>query len=724
MYYARSARNGTPAQSYEGHVQGVRQNALRYIQEMGRHLACGSNLAPLLDAVAEFHDLGKLNLENQEVLSGRKKAKNLPKNHVDAGTAHFLQGSGASMAAAMLVYAHHVGLPDCLREGERGEEAFRDAELMLETNRRLPELERVHSEIFPSTGPVVGSLPKADPSVLFRLMLSCLVDADHSDAGAHSGAYPTEENVPSLRPQERLAQLDRHVESLGKSGERNRLRRQMYLGCRDAVLEQSISACDSPVGSGKTFAVMAHLLIQAKKRSLRRIFVVLPYTNIITQSVRAYREALVLPGENPAEVVAELHHRADFESEESRHLTALWRAPIIVTTAVAFFETMASKTTSTLRRLHELPGSAVFVDEAHAALPARLLPLAWKWMNVFGREWGCYWVLASGSLGRFWQIPEIAQGRDDTAPPDIVGDVLRQQLAGYEKNRVAYRSDLSPKTIPQITEWLGEHPGPRLVILNTVQSAAVLADALRNRYGREHVEHISTALTPEDREKTLDRVRARLAEKEDSDWTLAATSCVEAGVDLSFRIGFRELGSLVSLLQAAGRVNREGVFPDAEIWSFRLAPGSMIKENPGLKDAASVLHGYFMRGEAISPALSTQSIQDEIRLGGGNNKYSALLGHERLTRFPLVEQGFKVIPSDTRIAVVNKAVASALRLGKVDWRDLQKKSVQMAHYKLIQLRTPEILPGLYEWNLMYDDFLGYMAGIIQMGELDDGVLIL
>jgi len=83
---------------------------------------------------------------------------------------------------------------------------------------------------------------------------------------------------------------------------------------------------------------------------------------------------LVLPGENADEVVAELHHRADFESEDTRYLTALWRTPIIVTTAVAFFETLASNSTATLRRLHELPGSAIFVDESHAALPAKLLP--------------------------------------------------------------------------------------------------------------------------------------------------------------------------------------------------------------------------------------------------------------------------------------------------------------------------------------------------------------
>ena len=126
-----------------------------------------------------------------------------------------------------------------------------------------------------------------------------------------------------------------------------------------ASRKRGIVSNDGPVGSGKTTAVMAYQLNQAILKGARRIFVVLPYTNIITQSVEVYREALKLPGEEPETVVAELHCKSDFEDEDTRYLTSLWRAPIIVTTAVAFFETLASNRPGTLRRLHELPGSII-----------------------------------------------------------------------------------------------------------------------------------------------------------------------------------------------------------------------------------------------------------------------------------------------------------------------------------------------------------------------------
>ena len=93
-------------------------------------------------------------------------------------------------------------------------------------------------------------------------------------------------------------------------------------------------------------------------------------------------------------------------------------------------------------------------------------------------------------------------------------------------------------------------PGPRLLILNTVQSAAVMARYLRET-GRD-VLHISTALCPTDRERVLACIRSRLAETGTHDWTLVATSLVEAGLDLSFRSAFRERFSAASLIQIGG----------------------------------------------------------------------------------------------------------------------------------------------------------------------------
>jgi len=729
-YFAHSPKDDIPAQPYEAHIEEVRKRALEYAEEAGGYGALdGAMLQSVVEPAAVFHDLGKLKPARQEVLSGSKKEKHLGGNHADAGTAYLLDDRHLSVCAAAAICAHHLGYNDFTKEQNRKGRIFRDAAECEETDKALPGYAAIHNRLIPASFPYAPEQVKGDASVFMRLLLSCLADADHTDTAVNYGKYPAQEPRISLRAAERLAKLNGCVAVLGKKddecgaepnsdarrsdeeAERNALRAQMYAACRDAQMEAAISCCGSPVGTGKTTAAMAHLLAQAHARGLRRIFVVLPYTNIIRQSVKKYREMLPLPEENPEEVVAELHHRADFQSKDTRYLTALWRAPIIVTTAVAFFETLASDSPAALRRLHELPGSAVFVDEAHAALPVTLLPLAWRWMNIYAREWGCYWLLASGSLDRFWNIPEIA-GAYAADVPEIVGENLRKHLLTYEAGRITYRSDLHPRDAEELVKWLVGYPGPRLVILNTVQSAAAVADKVRELYGRERVEHISTALIPKDRESTLERVKKRLDDPGDQEWTLVATSCVEAGVDFSFRTGFRELGALLSLLQAAGRVNREGLYDDAEMWTFCLTEGGVLQANPGMENSAKVLRRYFDGNLPISPELSTQSIVDEIALYGLGGKHQRLVENEQYQNFRYVEDEFQVIESRNGVAVVDAAAAERILHGRMDWRELQKVSISISKAKLRDYRVGEIADGVYYWDLGYDDFLGYMAGIV------------
>lgn len=380
-----------------------------------------------------------------------------------------------------------------------------------------------------------------------------------------------------------------------------------------------------------------------------------------------------LARENPDEVVAELHCRADFQDKATRYLTSLWRAPIIVTTAVAFFETLASNRPSALRRLHELPGSVIFLDEAHNALPLKLLPLAWRWMNTLAEEWNCYWVLASGSLVRYWELDSLEPVKMPNPDVDeLVNKNLREQLMRYEQHRVSFRCKPEAINRKELMDWVQNMPGPRLLIVNTVQSAAVIADDFCNTYGRGCVEHLSTALTAEDRGSTIEQVKARLKNEGDTDWTLVATSCVEAGVDFSFRSGFRELSSLLSLLQASGRVNRSGLFPDAIMWSFTLQEDSMLKKNPRLDTSREVLKSYFIKSEEISPEHSTKSMNDElIRDDSCIKTIKHLNKLEDSMQFNTVCDEFAVIESNTVAVVVDDELAKSIEYGRGDWQLLQ-----------------------------------------------------
>lgn len=712
---AHSARKKYPPQTYEAHVRGVCERAGKYAAEAECYsVKANGILSIIVRDSALLHDLGKLEERNQSVLCEQsRRRRHLPVDHTDAGSAALQKmGSGC---AAMLVYSHHQGLPDLSTEfAARGCSIFRNgnAEVRAETDAALPALLRQHEALFPRKPNKEVQAYDGDPAVFLRMALSCLADADHGDTAAAFGQ--TEKAMPELRPQERLAALDHYVSKFGETDERSSLRRELYLSCRSAEAHSGFSVCGSPVGSGKTTAVMAHLLEQACKRNARRIFVVLPYTSIIRQSVDIYRKALVLPGETPEDVVAELHSRADFEDIETRYLTALWRAPIVVTTAVAFFETLSSHNPAALRRLHELPGSLIFVDEAHSALPLRLLPLAWHWMNVLSDEWSCYWVLASGSLVRYWELQPssgLSMPRPEIA--ELVRPDLQRELSRYESSRITFRWREKPIGRKELAEWVQEALGPRLLILNTVQSAAVIAADMAAEFGQTHVEHLSTALTPEDRGNTIDRIRRRLADPDDADWTLVATSCVEAGVDFSFRTGFREISSLLSLLQAAGRVNRHGRNTEAVMWSFSLQDDSMLPKNPALDVSAAVLRSYFQKRLPITPELSTRSMQDElVRDDSCMSAICDFAELEAAQQFRTLAQKFRVIDQKTVLAVPDDSMASAIAEGRASWQELQRHAVSVRKEKIVLWHLREIADGIYQWTLGYDSFLGYMHGVL------------
>ncbi len=725
MYLAHSARldREIPVQEYGEHVINTRNRAQENAEKAGIYSTRYGRLLEVVAALAgEFHDMGKLDDENQAVLNGSIHAKKLPVQHVDAGVAHLLSlGEQWHQLAAFVSYAHHIGLQSFAAEVNKGDQFLRDEKSVELTNKRLHQYLERHWQDFGKVDCIApNNAELQQPQLFLRMALSCLVDADHGDTARHYGEAAQGEPC-LLRPLERAAALDRYVNSLGNDADdRAKARQAVYEMCRGADTNPALYACDSPVGTGKTTAVMAHLLKAAENKGLRRIFVVLPYTNIISQSVDVYRKALILDGEKADEVVVAHHHRAEFSSPDARQFTALWQAPIVVTTAVQFFETLANNKPAALRKLHNLAGSAVFIDEAHAALPAHLWPQTWRWIQELAQDWGCHFVFGSGSLTRFWELPDFV---DPPAKlPELVTGEMRAGLVGNETQRVMYMHKPDAINVNDLLEWLRELPGPRLLIVNTVQSAAVIAKSIQTAYGARKVEHLSTALMPLDREKTLARVKARLKqhqgkpdEVEFADWTLVATSCVEAGVDLSFRTGLRESASLVSLIQVGGRVNRHQEFGQSEVWTFALQQADLLRLHPGFKVSSKVLESMFAE-DRVTPDDCKEALRREICLSGLNDQ---IRDFEAAKDFPEVDTLFRVIDANTYTVVVDDTVKQRLRnWGKVSWQEIQNCSVQIWGYRIESLCIPQFerYPNLYEWNLAYDDFLGYMAGVLQVEE--------
>lgn len=765
---AHSARRGSPGQSYREHVANVCRLAARFAREAVKYSErWQESFQPVVEWSATYHDLGKLDEIFQDIL-GHNRPNEEGFNHVEAGTTHLKNLKLGE--AALCCFSHHIGLPSLPEEREkcdRGPFFLRDEKELSgidvlswkRTDELLDGYLRQHAD-------VVEPFFAGDPrpcrftGLVRRLALSCLVDGDHSDTAQHYREERELDGAP-LRTAERLEALDRYVGSLGGNQsskshaekERLRLRQSLYYACRDRKLEtsQRMVACDSPVGTGKTSAVMAHLLRVAIERDLRRVFVVLPFTNIIDQSVDVYRKALVLPGEDPESVVAAHHHRVEFSGEQWRELRQLaqrWEAPIVVTTAVQFFETLASNRTAALRKLHQVPGSAVFVDEAHAAVPGPLWPQHWRWLQELCDDWNCHVVLASGSLPRFWELEDFVPAERRPPVPQLVVGELKDQADASEGRRVYLKSrGDDPLSLEKLADFVLEKdkPGPGLVILNTVQSAAVLAKFLWSRFypGREwtgetdsRVEHLSTAICPAHRAPIVSRIRQRLGNRDDRDWILVATSCIEAGVDFSFRTAFRERCSLTSLLQVAGRVNRDGESTQAEVWDFAHDASGSLNLHPKFEGSRKVLAKMFVEhGERLGPQHCTEALRREVNSGFGETEIMArdIIDAEKREDYPEVAKLCRIIATNTRTVLVSQDLIERFRAGDPKEfpspLEVMRYSVQVYPNKRNDL--PVTRPLSPDGELVgiqpncYDEFLGYMKGLLPLleSQRDGGIVV-
>lgn len=702
---------------------------------------------------AEYHDLGKLLHENQRTLSGEVPQSKLPTDHVDAGVVHMLEQRIGE--TALCIFSHHRGLPNFNNQIARGNFMFRtqDAEehgkAYETTNDQLPELLKQHHQALETKRAPIPTQKAVFDGLSRRMALSCLVDADHSDTAHFYGEEP-DKNWPRLEPEKRLEALRCCIKNLSDkadpTSEQTHLRNALFEHCRCTSGSDTILYCDAPVGSGKTTAVMAHLLHVAAIRGLEKIFVVLPYTNIINQSVTVLRDALTLSGENPKDVVIAHHHRVEFAGEDEetslqyRRLTFQWHAPIIVTTAVQFFETLSACKTTPLRKLHRIPNSAIMVDEAHASMPIHLWRQYWVWVRELAKNWGCHWVLSSGSLVKFWDCKPILENKE-TIPSLIDNEELNKTLRAFDKKRLHIKTHPQKLNADSLCAWILEHKGPRIVVLNTVSAAGIIADKLKKQLEEDprptmahrRVLHLSTALCPKDREPIVKEIERRLKETPNHEWTLVATSCVEAGMDFSFQTGFRERCSLVSLIQLSGRVNRSSDrLNDPVLWDFQTQG---FAQHPDFRSPSEVLGELFRKGKITDGStsditqLATESLQREIQIKDREDAAKSLVEAEKEQDYPKIADLARLIKTDTRTVLIDDGKEGGIvhRLKSfepVSANEIQNNSVQIWFseklFKQLDIEPLKNRPEFYRWKHAYDPhLLGYMAGVLRMNLQDD-----
>ena len=386
-----------------------------------------------------------------------------------------------------------------------------------------------------------------------RLLFSALVDADHLDTEAHFEPAQAERrgsDVEVLALWERFEARHGELDAQAAVTPVNAVRREIYAACLAAADEpRGFYRLTAPTGAGKTLAAMAFGLRHALRHGLRRVIVATPFISITEQTAQAYRDAFA----DLRHAVLEHHSGAsvrdsdEFEpaAERARLAAENWDAPVIVTTAVQLFESLFANTPSRCRKVHRLAGSVLILDEAQA-LPTYLLePIldALRSLTTVGRA---SVVLSTATQPAFESIPAFRKLR----PREIVPDP-RRHFEVLRRVRYEWRVDERWTWARAADEMRSQDRA--LAIVNTRADAMDLLDALDD----PDALHLSTRLCGAHRLDVIEEVRARLDTGRPC--RLVATQVVEAGVDLDFPLVLRALGPLDSIIQAAGRCNREGL---------------------------------------------------------------------------------------------------------------------------------------------------------------------
>jgi len=411
-----------------------------------------------------------------------------------------------------------------------------------------------------------------------RMLFSCLVDADFLDTEAF---YQRVERRPSLRTfqspslTDLRAALDCYLAGFTKDSPVNRIRAEILAHVRQrAECQPGLFSLTVPTGGGKTLASLAFALDHAIRHGLRRIIYVIPFTSIVEQNAAVFRRALGELGEQ-----AVLEHHSAFSDDRGKDRQAReklrlamenWGRPIIVTTAVQFFESLYADRPARCRKLHNIAGSVIILDEAQT-LPLKLLRPCVAAIDELALNYRCSLVLCTATQPAL-QAPQFKgglQGLRELAPNPRQ---LFQQLARVQVRQVGILSDGALQQQMAAREQV-------LCIVNNRRHARALYESIADQEGALH---LTTLMCARHRSQVLDQVRQRLCDG--LPCRLVATSLIEAGVDVDFPCVLRAEAGLDSIAQAAGRCNREGKRPleASEVLVFQT-------ENPDWKAPSELL---------------------------------------------------------------------------------------------------------------------------------------
>lgn len=594
-------------QDLKEHLEHVAALCREYMREMG---------CPAMGYVAGLlHDAGKAAGSFQDRMTAIRQGKPDPGQrggHASAGAVILRETAGCrdkpleKFAVQMMceaIFSHHAALPDNISpKGEDGYEGrmcceaveLREVETYLwEEIIPKEELEtllgKAYTEVEALFQRVKGNAAGSKEASFFcglleKMLLSALVDADWLDSAACGGGisfnfsdiFQSETNYSEERKQlfgYFLENLENRLHSMNESTKDIHVWRS-YISekCREAGnREGGIYTLSCPTGAGKTLASLQFALTHCRGRRKRKIFYIIPYITIIDQNAKSIKTAL---GKDAADRqvednILELHSNVEADSGKENAKgqgtyadSAFWAQrmsePIVLTTMVRFLNTFFAKGTRNLRPAHQFQNAVLIFDEIQS-LSIRQIGVFNGLINFLAYVCGCTCVLCTATQPLLGETKTVYPAK--LSEPSALVELPQEAKVVFRRVEVRAKRKNGGYTGEELAEFVWSEAvenGNALVIMNTKQSALTVYREIEKLATDEfRVWYLSTRLYAAHRKEVIAQIREALQKQEKI--IVVSTQLIEAGIDFDFACVIRSLAGMDSIVQAAGRCNREGL---------------------------------------------------------------------------------------------------------------------------------------------------------------------
>lgn len=589
------------------HANNVYNIATLSLYPKSKLLINTSDLKNILKDITCFHDLGKYTSFFQDYLFGSKVRPIQLKNHSHIGAYAILNKYFETPEIAGFLYFilinHHNSFDDILTTG------FFNSSLSL-NNIYQQQYEKIHlikkqiikelngsveedTLVFPTPEKqqsirktVKKKLIKA-PTIqdffTINYLFSLLIEADKLDA-SETPLY-TRKPITDIAVENFIGKVDisalpsiEEIDGSEQNKLRNWVRAKVLENLNDPdILNHNLFTLTAPTGIGKTLTVLDFTLrlkrkIHKKENFEPQIIYGLPFINIIEQGLKVYTDVFERnPRDKKPKILGHYQYADIFGKEKkgsvnndgkdyNKKLMQLntWQADIVITSFVQFFETLISNRNKMLLKFNHFAGAIVILDEVQT-LRLEQLPLIGSVLYYLTKYLNTRIILMTATKPKIFELAnrEILQKENEKA-----GTI--ELLQGYEKvfrkfNRTQIISLLqsSVETSDDFFKIFREkRKGDKscLIVCNTVQRSIDIYNKL-SAAGISPLYYLSTNIVPAVRLDMIKKIKQDIEEGKSP--VLVSTQVIEAGVDLDFDMGFRDLGPIDSIVQVAGRINRE-----------------------------------------------------------------------------------------------------------------------------------------------------------------------